>query len=114
MTEFKGTKGPWSAYDPRPVRFAGMLIPVGPDNGNGTHTSTAYLQDWSDDAPDEAQANARLIAAAPDLLEALIAMRNLKISTDMTYEDAYDSMFKLGGRDAWDVLDAAIAKALGQ
>lgn len=61
----------------------------------------------------EVAANALLTAAAPDLLEAALMMRHLRNGTEMTYEDAYDSMFKSGGRDAWKTLDAAIAKATG-
>lgn len=36
----------------------------------------AFLPAWLDDFHEEALANARLIAAAPDLLEALIAARD--------------------------------------
>lgn len=53
-----------------------------------------------------------LLTAAPDMLAALVALRDLKSGTEMTYEDAYDSMFKSGGREAWGLLDAAIAKAV--
>ena len=49
---------------------------------------------------DELEANARLIAAAPDMLEALEAMRDAIIPT----EDCYAAI----------LADAAIAKAIGE
>lgn len=81
MSEFKGTPGPWEAYDnDQYIRSEGRCV--------------AKL-DWvvRDDLD---KANARLIAAAPDLLEAL------------------EYLVSLGGGDALDPARAAIAKALGR
>lgn len=55
---------------------------------------------------DEREANARLIAATPDLLAALEAMRNV-------LPGAWDCDATEGGKAAWDALLAAIAKATG-
>lgn len=62
MSEFKGTPGPWVVHD-------GNVRTENPGR------CVARL-DWAvrDHIDDE---NARLIAAAPDLLEALIAAENL-------------------------------------
>ncbi len=53
----------------------------------------------------DAEANAHLIAAAPDLLDALISTR-----------DSLQAMADEGivAQDSWPTLDAAIAKATGQ
>ncbi len=55
------TPGPWDVEE-------GYLTAAG-----GRFT-LGYLYKWEKDAPKEAAANARLIAAAPDLLDALIAI----------------------------------------
>lgn len=102
MSEFKGTPGPWKFE----VTSTGRYEAVYYDESFHRYFSVVGF------GVDEAPENARLISAAPDLIEALLAIRDLKNGTEMTYEDAYDSMFKSGGRDAWHTVDAAIAKAL--
>jgi hypothetical protein len=52
----------------------------------------------------EASANARLIAAAPDLLEALVILRS----------DAYEACADSSCNGALELADAAIAKARGE
>ena len=61
---------------------------------------------------DAAEANAHLIAAAPELLAACEAIKDLRESTEMTYHDAYQSFCK--ARPEWSDLEAAIAKAKGE
>ena len=91
------TKGPW----------------VATDNYDGTKTIGFIQEDWRDhdgapeitvaeNVPDE---YARLIAAAPDLLDALRHAHALLIA-----KDAYAGP---GGREAFDQHAAAIAKATG-
>jgi hypothetical protein len=63
---------------------------------------------------EQAQRNALLIAAAPDLLEALQGLLSLRAETDMTENDAYHAMFKLSGAKEWNAALAAIAKAKGE
>ncbi|HAI51376.1 MAG TPA: hypothetical protein DCM53_19970 [Enterobacteriaceae bacterium] len=69
MEEFSGTPGPWlaeyskenDAYEIAPMRFSGKGI------------------DWDREVcitADNSIENARLIAAAPELLEALLQLRN--------------------------------------
>ena len=70
MKEFKGTKGKWmvAGYDD---------LKVVPDMQNNEHIGyIAHCGDgtrWGNDC-EVAKANAQLIAAAPDLLEALLSL----------------------------------------
>jgi len=59
---------------------------------------------------DNSDANARLIAAAPDLLEAL---KRLAVISDGIYVRMSDGEARLM-REAWEKADAAIAKAEGR
>ena len=62
---------------------------------------------------DEAEAHARLIAAAPDLLAALEDA--LPWLTKADIDGAFDSCaLPLGGRKAWEQIERAIAKAKGK
>lgn len=91
MSEFKGTPGPWL----RSLRTVYAL------NERGVNRFSALIQDAH--TPDyELKANAQLIAAAPELLEALLLMLHLH---------------DLSGGTEGDVTRfarAAIAKALGE
>jgi len=73
VNEFKGTPGPWFTDGDGIVRVksdAGIMSDPPIKVGSGWREDC-----WCDeDANDESKANARLIAAAPDLLEALILM----------------------------------------
>lgn len=60
------TPGPWKAEQANGCDETAMFV-----TGNGCTVAACY-GDWHDQAPDsEQRANARLIAAAPELLEAL-------------------------------------------
>lgn len=95
----KHTPGPWRVTEGRRI-----------DSGRGY--STAIADVWAhgegaDDAPStgEAEANARLLAAAPDLLEACkeaVAVANMSDEDKPTLDDI-----------DWARLRAAIAKAEG-
>ena len=68
MADVKHTPGPWTVT----ADGAGWYIECAPERGH----SVAYImaeigEEDPDTSDDEKEANARLIAAAPDLLEAL-------------------------------------------
>ncbi|MBI6242156.1 hypothetical protein JEP66_13040 [Proteus mirabilis] len=88
--EFKHTPAPWRTDD---------WIRTGV-NSESKHI--AMVNYCSDVFGDEHKANAHLIAAAPELLEQLIRLRN-KIAS-----------YKPDDEDDLDIVDAVIAKALGQ
>ncbi|MEY0557596.1 hypothetical protein WOB53_02825 [Providencia rettgeri] len=96
--EFKGTPAPWIIID-------------GDDYFNitakSTESSPNYMPLLDSDSIGmiEMRANAHLIAAAPELLEALIELTE-------SAKEAIDGLGDLA--DAIDTAKAAIAKALGQ
>lgn len=90
--EFKHSPAPWRCHDKRP-NCSGYSI-VGNDG-----QYIGFVGDSDELSPIEA--NAHLIAAAPELLEQLIRLRN-KIAS-----------YKPDDDDDLDIVDAVIAKALG-
>ena len=101
-TETKHTPGPWADHDAS-CTFEVHEIEDGYGRTIATLDQFHHLED-GDWRREEVIANARLIAAAPDLLVACEAARNL-IEITITYE-AEES-------HAWQLLSAAIAKAKG-
>ncbi|EMA3643527.1 hypothetical protein U2T78_004345 [Providencia stuartii] len=91
--EFKGTPAPWRCHDKRP-NCSGYSI----FGNDGQYIG--FVGDSDELTPIDA--NAHLIAAAPELLEQLIRLRN-KIAS-----------YKPDDDDDLDIVDAVIAKALGQ
>ncbi|MBB5704327.1 hypothetical protein FHS76_004244 [Ochrobactrum daejeonense] len=94
MTETKFTPGPWMAWQPRgdesvPVRTDGLGITI------------AYVHQG---AITNAQANAHLIAAAPELYEKLAKIRGW---TNIDAEGAWGKRF-------YAEVDALLAKARGE
>lgn len=94
MKEFKGTKGPWESGEYQqgagcPVTVSGCLI---------GWISYGPIYPAEPFAKNMCEANAHLIAAAPDLLDALIAV--VRVADRAT--------------DEFDMARAAIAKALGE
>ena len=89
MSEFKGTKGPWN------FSFHGSENCWVTDSENDK--AIAKVTNYGKDALQQ-KANFHLIAAAPDLLEALIAV--VRVADRAT--------------DEFDMARAAIAKALGE
>ncbi|MFG0743750.1 hypothetical protein [Providencia sp. TYF-12] len=93
--EFKGTPGPW-------------VIDEWSMTGINSESKHVALVNYShhglpnDVYEDEHEANAHLIAAAPELLSELIRLRNIVAS------------YKQDSGDNLDITDAVIAKALGQ
>ncbi|CAB5567667.1 MULTISPECIES: hypothetical protein [Providencia] len=96
--EFKGTPGPW-------------VIDEWSMTGINSESKHVALVNYShhglpnDVYGDEHEANANLIAAAPELLEALIELTE-------SAKEAIDGLGDLS--DAIDTAKAAIAKALGK
>ena len=92
MTQFKGTPGPWTGKD------------VGIAKQDDAGLQLGFIMTFDEKRRDECAANARLIAAAPELLEALIKC------ADTLEEVSYQ---------AWcgEIIDearAAIAKVTGE
>ena len=128
MSETKHTPGPWVALFPEArcyneaadITYFQVLTQKtrAQLRAEGLDHYDRYLEDvanvsivsnqfWWDMTDDEAKANARLIAAAPELLEALewlIANVYSCACTMPTKEE----------REAWDKAEAAIAKAKGE
>ncbi|MEY1087276.1 hypothetical protein AB7160_00265 [Morganella morganii] len=93
--EFKGTPGPWSHADSHGLNeTAGGAI-----HGDG---KTLRLILGKGIGKEKATANAKLMAAAPELLEQLIRLRDI-IASYFPDDD-----------DHLDVVDAVINKALGR
>ena len=109
MSEAKHTKGPWkkserlngpwwhisSAYSIGGSEAKSGRQAIACVHGESKRGATAYAEMF--------EANARLIAAAPDLLAALIAITTTRC----------DGMDITPINDAWDMATAAIAKATG-
>ena len=101
----KHTPGPWynSTANPHAVNKDGKGLAIGIATTHGTDDAN-----YSDFFPstEEAKANARLIAAAPELLEALVvALMDLEQAQAETHIDFRGSI---------DAVRAAIAKATGE
>ena len=86
--EFKGTPGPWTGKD------------VGICKQDDAGLQLGFIMTFNDERRAYCAANAHLIAAAPELLEAL--------------QDALHAYDKHGEHYEWDFARAAIAKALGE
>ena len=107
--EAKHTPGPWctgSTNVPQPLyRGVIAIVEYNPDR---------FVSVWVDDderawrVHEQSEANARLIAAAPDMLEALEAIRFL-LNEDRGY---YVSASRLN--ELWEMVNKAIAKAKGE
>lgn len=104
MSDF--TQGPWKVFTVQSGPNIGQLLGVGQETGQGV--TDAYGGLWG--SGPEQMANARLISAAPDLLEALERMVDhfATWASDMpetATTETYAALF---------TSRAAIAKALGQ
>lgn len=98
-SEFKGTPGPWTGKD------------VGICKQDDAGLQLGFIMTFNDERRAECAANAHLIAAAPELLEALRQLRDYVEDTYPTKKYGY----------AWaeeshpmSLARAAIAKALGE
>jgi len=120
MSEFKGTPGPWSATNDRVFSTYGQRSGDGhvlPESekwviadliGSGSYGGFEIVELGDDDR----EANAKLIAAAPDLLEALIESRQvIATALQVGASDWFDSDEKIAQHTTVKKIDAAIAKA---
>lgn len=87
MSEFKGTPGPWEVdrNDVHAGRIATIFHCVNND----------WVEVWSPNWPDteeKQEANANLIAAAPELLEALQSIIDLQTRGYVVLGDKYSNM----------------------
>lgn len=100
MKVFNGSKGPWSAHDDEESMATSVVMNEFGDILCGVGT---YMTSTEED-----YANANLIAAAPDLLEALQAA--------MDYIDAIPKDVVLPAMPGFDRdwVDGVISKALGE
>ena len=93
------TPGPWV------VRERGLGYGVETQMGTTVATCWRFNRGIADATPSMEEANARLIAAAPDLLEALERLVELGFS-DRLYSDEEDV--------AWENVEKVIQKARGE
>jgi hypothetical protein len=89
------TPGPWNVVPGAAGSFD--VLAAFPDDGEGTLVAATYIAN-------EEQANARLIAAAPDLLAACKRFMDL---------DGGDTANAAQASELWSQMAAAIAKAEG-
>ena len=103
----KHTDGPWKIV-------TDCLSGVRPciHNDDGFHIAAVYRGIFGDKFESQFEANARLIAAAPDLLEACERMfRSLGAYLDHTYQDKF---LYYAPKEALELGRAAIAKTKGK
>jgi hypothetical protein len=93
VAEFKGTRGPWTLDPKHPTEWNAAL-----PNGTGVKVGMCFIIAHGIPIVDDSYANARLAAAAPEMLEAL--KRVVAIADRATVE--------------FDAAKAAIAKAEGR
>ncbi|HAM74185.1 MAG TPA: hypothetical protein DCQ09_00785 [Alcanivorax sp.] len=106
MSEFKGTPGPWTAYASQDDRCFYIAQQDGaPFTPDYSDVCGLTCNTWSGERHNVQAANARLIAAAPELLEALVMVR------DADDDSGKDGFRRIPGA-ARSKIDRAIAKAL--
>lgn len=99
----KHTRGPWQVED------AAGEITICAETGTAIDESICFVADggWNQMPRKTAIANARLIAAAPELLEALQAFVNY-------VADDHNDTPMLDNDALWEKAESAIAKATGE
>jgi hypothetical protein len=106
----KHTPGPWISDDVGPSDIRRYVVANSSSSAGFRVIAELYLSDTWDDFRKEAEANARLIASAPDLLEAL----------EMALDELMDAGFSADISGSKPVSDAlifgadVIAKAKGE
>ena len=123
MSTFKGTPGPWQA-----VNGTDIFTPLAARNGAGTaaHETDGWhiadcsmgetqTEDGAENIPHREQlANARLIAAAPELLEALQDALSFVAAWASAYQNAHGLPdFDPRHKESIEQVKYAIAKATG-
>ena len=109
MSDAKHTSGPWFQTT---VRLSPGFVDIGADDG--TNIGIAYIGRHGGPVDNaEAEANARLIAAAPDMLEALRATRDLLVRLHDGCPPLTSEALDLLGVEI-DRIDTLMAKAEGR
>lgn len=108
MNERKWTKGPWEIIPRGSKHLAPCIL-------RKAETCGAYVAEVRTYPPDpEADANARLIAAAPDLYEALEEANNVIRSLAVAYLMTIPDGDERGFFPLYDRMKSALAKARGE
>jgi hypothetical protein len=103
MKSFKGTPGPWAGKD------------VGICRQDRAGLQLGFIMTHDENRVAECEANAHLIAAAPDLLEALQdILSGWKLSGWKYNREQHGDLFGVAWDRAQDKATAAISKALGE
>ena len=119
MSAFKGTPGPWQLSSESPTIIKQDMSLIGlPDGGVLIGSACGHESSGFYPTVDEAEANARLIAAAPDsheanvkFIEAIECFYN--VTAGWTDDCIYDELPSSGLALAYFAARAAIAKATG-
>ena len=117
----RSTPGPWFVSDQTSARNLTVEVDDGiacPGSGGAmSYTTDVCVLGWN--GTPEWDANARLIAAAPNMLEALRVARAEIVSLELAHfneiagpGDTFDAW--LSDNEALPVIDAAIARATGE
>jgi hypothetical protein len=87
MKEFKGTKGKWNIFD---FKGKGSCIDIALDDKSGAIAQVYSPTEvgFNEEQTTEHKANAQLIAAAPEMLETLVAVRTQMLKTGVNYDTA--------------------------
>lgn len=101
MKEFKGSKGPWSSHSDEESMATSVVMN---ELGDILCAVGTYMTSTEED-----YANARLIAAAPDLLDALQEMTAIVKKNSYPQPDKPSSNY---ARAEW--AESVISKALGE
>ncbi|BBJ66287.1 hypothetical protein [Enterobacter sp. 18A13] len=115
MKEFKGTPGPWR-FDEQTTLSGGQVFYIAQDdNAKYTPNYSDVSQTCSGELKHIQKANAQLIAAAPDLLEALQGYMSAVSEMNEAMKDGYNVQGAMSALIGWeDMARAAISKALGE
>ena len=104
--KFKGTPGPWRFDEQTTLSGFPVFYIAQDDNAKYTPNYSDVSQTCSGELKHIQKANAQLIAAAPDLLEALqLSVKAMQEGRNVSYPDLYGAINKAR---------AAIAKAIGE
>ena len=107
----KHTPGPWINCQAVGQRLSSRRII---SDSNKISTVVADVPDYGETSASERHANARLIAAAPDLLEALRNARSfIKNGVDLGYIRMPDADCPDSAHNTLPAIEAALAKARG-
>jgi hypothetical protein len=79
MSKLKHTPGPWKSYNTEPVETELDIVIESQFSTIG----------WLYSGKENSEANARLIAAAPDMLEALISVYQIYIDRDICCDNEF-------------------------